>query len=130
MSFALKSASGISLVRSQRTSSVRAPVGRRAAVCVRAANFATDSWIKKDPLVLGASLAGWIIPSNIGVSGFGGQSLFGLFNASIAEELAHFPQGPALGDKFWLYLISWHVGLFVVMLLGQIGIQGRKQGYF
>ena len=72
----------------------------------------------------------WTLPSSIGVSGFNGDSLFGLLNASIGEELAHFPVGPALGDKFWLYFITWHVGLFSVMLLGQIGVQGRKQGYF
>ena len=52
------------------------------------------------------------------------------FCQSISEELAHFPTGPALEDKFWLYLITWHIGLFVTMLLGQIGWQGRKQGYF
>ncbi len=43
----------------------------------------------------------WTIPSNIAVSGFGGKSLFGLFTASIGEQLAHFPTGPALTDKFW-----------------------------
>ncbi len=52
----------------------------------------------------------WTVPSSIGVSGFSGDSLFGLLNASVAENLAHFPTGPALDDKFWLYLISWHVG--------------------
>jgi photosystem I subunit PsaO len=41
------------------------------------------------------------------VSAFGGSSLFTLLNASIAEELAHFPTGPALSDKFWIYLITW-----------------------
>ncbi len=70
------------------------------------------------------------MPSAIGVSGFNGDSLFGLLNSSIAEELAHFPVGPALGDKFWLYLLTWHVGLFTAMMLGQIGVQARKQGYF
>lgn len=53
----------------------------------------------------GASFLGWTLPSSIPVSAFGGQSLFGLLNASIAEELAHFPVGPALTDKFWLYLL-------------------------
>jgi photosystem I protein PsaO len=36
------------------------------------------------------------VPANIPVSGFGGQSLFSLFTASIGEQLAHFPTGPAL----------------------------------
>lgn len=43
---------------------------------------------------------------------------------------AHFPTGPALDDKFWLYMITWHGGLFLTMLLGQIGVQGRKQNYW
>ena len=101
----------------------------------------------------GLGFAGWTIPSSIPVSAFGGSSLFSLLNASIADNLAHFPQGPALDDKFWLYLITWHGGLFLVrrgsratnafafcslvppfisqtMLLGQIGVQGRKTGYW
>jgi photosystem I subunit PsaO len=53
-----------------------------------------------------------------------------VLNSSLAENLAHFPTGPALDDKFWLYLITWHGGLFLTMLLGQVGVQGRKQGYF
>ncbi len=47
------------------------------------------------------TVCSWTVPSNIGVSGFGGQSLFGLLTQSIGEELAHFPTGPALSDKFW-----------------------------
>jgi photosystem I subunit PsaO len=43
----------------------------------------------------------WTIPSNIPVSAFGGQSLFGLFTQSIGEELAKFPQGPSIDDPFW-----------------------------
>jgi photosystem I subunit PsaO len=101
----------------------------RKAVVVRADADATN-WIKKDPTVLMASAAGWFIPSNIGVSAFGGKSLFGLLTASIGENMAHFPVGPALDDKFWLYMVTWHVGLFVTMTLGQIGFQGRKQGYW
>lgn len=101
----------------------------RKAVVVRADADATN-WIKKDPTVLMASAAGWFIPSNIGVGAFGGKSLFGLFTASIGENMAHFPTGPALDDKFWLYMVTWHVGLFVTMTLGQIGFQGRKQGYW
>jgi photosystem I protein PsaO len=31
----------------------------------------------------------------------------------------------ALTDKFWLYLLTWHVGLFLTLFLGQIGVQGR-----
>ncbi|PNH11820.1 hypothetical protein TSOC_001321 [Tetrabaena socialis] len=110
----------------------RPRVSRRAAVVVRAEaskRFPSD-WVKSDPLVPVLGFAGWTIPSTIGVSAFGGNSLFGLFTASIGENLAHFPTGPALDDKFWLYMITWHVGLFVTLTLGQIGVQGRKQGYW
>lgn len=113
--------------RSARVSS------RRAAVVVRAEasnkQFPRD-WVKTDPLVPVLGFAGWTIPSNIGVSAFGGKSLFGLFTASIGEQLAHFPTGPALTDNFWLYMITWHIGLFLCIFLGQIGVQARKQGYF
>lgn len=54
----------------------------------------------------------WTIPSNIPVSAFGGQSLFGLFTQQIGAELAHFPTGPSIDSPFWLYMITWHMGLF------------------
>jgi photosystem I protein PsaO len=60
------------------------------------------------------------VPSTIGVSAFGGNSLFGLFTASIGENLAKFPQGPSIDDKFWLYLLTWHVGLFLTMTYVEI----------
>lgn len=47
------------------------------------------------------AVCSWTIPSNIPVSGFGGQSLFGLFTSSIAENLAKFPTGPSIDDPFW-----------------------------
>jgi photosystem I subunit PsaO len=53
-----------------------------------------------------------------------------MFMASIGDNLSHFPTGPTLSDPFWLYLTTWHVGLFVALTLAQIGLQGRKQGYF
>jgi len=102
---------------------------RRTSVRV-AASANGYQWLNKEPLALMAGFAGWFLPSNIPVSAFGGKSLFGLFMESISENLAHFPTGPALDDKFWLYMITWHVGLFLTLTLGQIGIQGRKQGYF
>ncbi|CAL6301290.1 unnamed protein product [Bathycoccus prasinos] len=58
------------------------------------------------------------------------QAQSSTISARKLENLSHFPTGPALDDKFWLYMITWHIGLFVTMLLGQIGYQGRKQGYF
>lgn len=72
----------------------------------------------------------WTVPSSIPVGALGGDSLFGLLNKQIGAELAHFPSGPALDSPFWLYLVTWHVGLFATMLLGQVGVNGRKQGYW
>ena len=43
----------------------------------------------------------WTVPANIPVPAFGGSSLFGTFTQSIGENLARFPQGPPLQDKFW-----------------------------
>ncbi|GBF99827.1 photosystem I subunit O [Raphidocelis subcapitata] len=109
----------------------RAAPARRAALVCRAAGAPyPGDWLKKDPLVIGLGFLGWTLPSTIGVSAFGGQSLFGLLTQSIGEEMAHWPVGPALSDKFWLYMITWHVGLFLTMTLAQIGVQARKQGYF
>merc|ERR1711937_879 len=89
-----------------------------------------SNWLNGDATVLVLSFLGWTIPSAIPVSGFGGSSLFSKFLSSIAEELSRFPKGPALNSDFWLYLMLYHIGLFTCMLLGQIGVQGRKQGYF
>merc|ERR1711998_250735 len=89
-----------------------------------------SNWLNADATVLVLAFLGWTIPSATPTSGFGGSSLFSKFLSSIAQELAQFPKGPALNSDFWLYLILYHVGLFSCMLLGQIGVQGRKQGYF
>lgn len=29
-----------------------------------------------------------------------------------------------------LLLVTYHIGLFLTLLLGQVGVQGRKQGYW
>merc|ERR1711937_283762 len=96
---------------------------------VKGSQFESD-WLRADPTVLVLGVLGWTIPSAIPVSGFGGSSLFSKFLSSIGQELAQFPKGPALTSDFWLYLVLYHIGLFLCMLLGQIGVQGRKQGYF
>uniref|UniRef100_A0A061RKB7 Photosystem I subunit PsaO n=1 Tax=Tetraselmis sp. GSL018 TaxID=582737 RepID=A0A061RKB7_9CHLO len=119
--------SSVRPAKASRRVSVRAT--RRVSVVASADGF-DRNWLKADPLVFVLGFAGWTVPSNIPVSGLGGASLFGKFTESIGQELAKFPQGPALGDDFWLYLITWHLGLFVALTLGQIGVQGRKQGYF
>ncbi|KAI3425288.1 hypothetical protein D9Q98_009055 [Chlorella vulgaris] len=101
----------------------------RGAVRVQAANTGYQ-WLNKEPLALMAGFLGWFAPSNIAVPALGNQSLFGAFTKSIGAELSHFPVGPALTDDFWLLMTTWHVGLFLCLFLGQIGVQARKQGYF
>eukprot|EP01026_Neomeris_dumetosa_P029672 TRINITY_DN23_c0_g1_i3.p4 TRINITY_DN23_c0_g1~~TRINITY_DN23_c0_g1_i3.p4 ORF type:complete len:183 (+),score=5.14 TRINITY_DN23_c0_g1_i3:990-1538(+) len=105
-------------------------VNRRSSLVVRAGDMYPQDWLKVNPLVLVLGVVGWTVPSAIPVSGFGGNSLFGLLTAQIGTELAHFPTGPALDSPFWLYLVTWHVGLFLTMLLGQVGFQGRAQKYW
>merc|ERR1711977_356132 len=107
----------------------RGPIHIHAKVAKGASRFDGD-WLNADATVLVLGFLGWTIPSAIPVSGFGGDSLFSKFLSSIAGELAQFPKGPALNSDFWLYLMLYHIGLFSCMLLGQIGVQGRKQGYF
>mmetsp|Transcript_18927 Transcript_18927/g.32331 ORF Transcript_18927/g.32331 Transcript_18927/m.32331 type:complete len:136 (-) Transcript_18927:75-482(-) len=135
MAMAMKCAGlGSSAALKPRTAGLKA----RRAVAVRATPRVMASaeggfdrnWLKGNPLVFVLGTVGWTVPSSIPVSGFEGSSLFGKFTSSIGTELAHFPQGPALTDEFWLLLITWHLGLFVTLTLGQIGFNGRKQGYF
>uniref|UniRef100_A0AC62AEK3 Psao1 n=1 Tax=Dunaliella salina TaxID=3046 RepID=A0AC62AEK3_DUNSA len=103
----------------------------RTSVRVAASSQGFDrNWLRVDPIVPAISFVGWTLPSNIGTSALNGQSLFGAFYESIGQNLAHWPTGPALDDKFWLYMVTWHTGLFIVMLLGQVGVQGKKQGYW
>ncbi|XP_077235676.1 photosystem I subunit O [Tasmannia lanceolata] len=85
-------------------------------------------WLRKDFNVIGFGLIAWLAPSSI--PAINGNSLTGLFFQSIGTELAHWPTGPALGSQFWLWLITWHLGLFVCLTFGQIGFKGRGDGYF
>jgi photosystem I subunit PsaO len=114
---------------------------RRATKCaskinireVRASSSNTfdDDWLKAEVPVHLLTLFGWTIPSASPCPAFeNNNSLFFMLCQSVSENLSNFPTGPSLDDKFWLYLITWHIGLFTTMLLGQIGYQGRKQGYF
>ncbi|KAK0603837.1 hypothetical protein LWI29_009185 [Acer saccharum] len=48
----------------------------------------------------------------------------------IGTELAHFPTPPPVTSQFWLWLITWHFGLFVCLTFGQIGFKGRAEDYF
>lgn len=107
-------------------------VRTRSAVVTNASNNTfDDDWLKAEVPVHLLTLFGWTIPSASPCPSFeNNNSLFYMLCNSVSENLSNFPTGPSLDDKFWLYLITWHVGLFMTMLLGQIGYQGRKQGYF
>ncbi|XP_011004353.1 PREDICTED: photosystem I subunit O-like, partial [Populus euphratica] len=85
-------------------------------------------WLRKDLNVIGFGLIGWLAPSSIPANG--GKSLSGLFFESIGTELAHFPTPPPLTSQFWLWLVTWHLGLFICLTLGQIGFKGRADEYF
>lgn len=108
----------------------RTQVKCRATKIVAESKTFDDDWLKADTTVHLLTLFGWTIPSGVAIKAYGDTSLLAAFADAIGSNLASFPQGPALDDKFWLYLITWHIGLFSTMLLGQIGWQGRKQGYF
>uniref|UniRef100_A0A7N0VE46 Photosystem I subunit O n=1 Tax=Kalanchoe fedtschenkoi TaxID=63787 RepID=A0A7N0VE46_KALFE len=85
-------------------------------------------WLRRDLSVIGFGLIGWLAPSSI--PAINGKSLTGLFFESIGAELAHFPTPPALTSQFWLWLITWHLGLFISLTFGQIGFKGRTEDYF
>ncbi|XP_058215606.1 photosystem I subunit O [Rhododendron vialii] len=85
-------------------------------------------WLRTDLNVIGFGLIGWLAPSSI--PAINGNSLTGLFFESIGTELSHFPTPPALDSQFWLWLICWHLGLFLCLTFGQIGFKGRAEEYF
>ncbi|XP_018848763.1 photosystem I subunit O [Juglans regia] len=86
------------------------------------------NWLRTDFNVIGFGLIGWLAPSSI--PAIDGKSLTGLFFESIGAELSHFPTPPALTSQFWLWLVTWHLGLFIVLTFGQIGFKGRTEDYF
>ncbi|XP_052186687.1 photosystem I subunit O [Diospyros lotus] len=85
-------------------------------------------WLRTDLNVIGFGLIGWLAPSS--VPAINGNSLTGLFFQSIGSELSHFPTGPALSSPFWLWMVCWHLGLFLCLTFGQIGFKGRTEDYF
>ncbi|KAL5574965.1 hypothetical protein UlMin_016664 [Ulmus minor] len=106
---------------------VRNPLGQARASGGKFTCFERN-WLRRDLNVIGFGLIGWLAPSSI--PAIDGKSLTGLFFESIGAELAHFPTPPALTSPFWLWLITWHFGLFVVLTFGQIGFKGRNEDYF
>ncbi|XP_059430509.1 photosystem I subunit O [Corylus avellana] len=131
----LSSPSRLSAAKTTRLTSgfVRSSVGVRNPLRQAGASggkftcFERD-WLRTDLNVIGFGLIGWLAPSSI--PAIDGKSLTGLFFESIGTELAHFPTPPALTSQFWLWLITWHFGLFVVLTFGQIGFKGRTDEYF
>ncbi|KAL2609155.1 hypothetical protein R1flu_027728 [Riccia fluitans] len=109
----------------QRTSLVATP---KSDLCMSRVTCFERDWLRKDLSVIGFGLIGWLAPSSIPL--INGNSLTGLFLGSIGPELAHWPTGPALTSPFWLWMITWHLGLFITLTFGQIGFKGRKDGYF
>ncbi|GFZ07283.1 photosystem I subunit O [Actinidia rufa] len=85
-------------------------------------------WLRTDLNVIGFGLIGWLAPSS--VPAINGDSLTGLFFQSIGAELSHFPTGPAVTSPFWLWMVCWHLGLFLCLTFGQIGFKGRSEEYF
>ncbi|KAM7522551.1 hypothetical protein LguiA_012453 [Lonicera macranthoides] len=105
----------------------RNPLRAQASSRSRITCFQSD-WLRKDLNVIGFGLIGWLAPSSIPI--INGESLTGLFFQSIGTELAHFPTPPALTSQFWLWLVTWHLGLFITLTFGQIGFKGRTEDYF
>jgi photosystem I subunit PsaO len=85
-----------------------------------------------NPAVIFIAVLGWsaaaAVPSNIPV--LGGTGLTQAFLASIQRLLAQYPTGPKLDDPFWFYLIVYHVGLFALLIFGQIGYAGYAKGTY
>ncbi|KAJ6804967.1 photosystem I subunit O [Iris pallida] len=116
---------GSSFLRSQVAA--RNPLKQKLASGGKFTCFEKD-WLRKDLNVIGFGLIGWLAPSSI--PAINGDSLTGLFFQSIGNELSHWPTGPALTSQFWLWLITWHLGLFICLTFGQIGFKGRTENYF
>ncbi|GJQ15612.1 hypothetical protein GpartN1_g7810.t1 [Galdieria partita] len=76
-----------------------------------------------NPLVIVVALLGWTLPASIpsNIPLLHGTGLTQAFFTSIQYNLAQWPKGPALDDPFWLYMVLWHVGLFIVLFFGTIG---------
>lgn len=128
----LTSSSGAAAFRRSCTTPTlrRTAPSRTPRLQVLAAKPYPRDWIFSQPIVPVLAFFGWTIPTLIPSPAWGGKGLFNVFCERIAANLHNFPQGPALDDRFWLYFLVWHGGLFLTLLLGQIGVNGRKQGYF
>ena len=80
------------------------------------------------PAVIVLALIGWIVPSSLpaGIPLTNGTGLSQAFFASMNENLANFPKGPAADDPFWTLCFMWHIGMFACLIFGTIGYNLRK----
>lgn len=83
---------------------------------------------KLDLTIVVLAMIGWIVPSSIpaGIPLTNGGGLSQAFFASMNENLANWPKGPALDDPFWTLLVLWHIGMFACLIFGTIGVNLRK----
>ncbi|KAL1201884.1 Photosystem I subunit O [Cardamine amara subsp. amara] len=86
------------------TSSAKNPLRLAGASGGRVTCFERN-WLRRDLNVVGFGLIGWLAPSSI-------------------------PAINAIASQFWLWLVTWHLGLFLCLTFGQIGFKGRTEGYF
>ncbi|KAL9332959.1 hypothetical protein Peur_073098 [Populus x canadensis] len=107
---------------------VKSPVAARSPLRLAGAHGGKFMCFERDWLRKDLNVIGWLAPSSI--PAIGGKSLSGLFFESIGAELAHFPTPPPLTSQFWLWLVTWHLGLFICLTFGQIGFKGRTDEYF
>lgn len=123
ISVAVSKAQGASLRCAVRPAGVSSFVGARvfAPVAVRAAKsagprmeFEVSEGVKYplDLSIVALALFGWIVPSSLpaGIPLTEGTGLTQAFLASMQQNLAAFPKGPAADDPFWTLCTLWHVG--------------------
>ncbi|PXF43561.1 Photosystem I subunit O [Gracilariopsis chorda] len=81
-----------------------------------------------NPIVIALAFFGWVLPSSIPttIPLTNGTGLSQAFFASMQENLARWPKGPAIDDPFWLLLLLWHVGMFATLIFGTIGYNLSK----
>eukprot|EP00243_Klebsormidium_subtile_P011778 TRINITY_DN6829_c0_g2_i1.p1 TRINITY_DN6829_c0_g2~~TRINITY_DN6829_c0_g2_i1.p1 ORF type:complete len:396 (-),score=44.86 TRINITY_DN6829_c0_g2_i1:337-1524(-) len=77
-------------------------------------------------LVQGVSMGGWGLISSIPI--VDGESLLNLFLKTAGPNLLSWPARPPPNDPSWIWLGTWHAGLFLFMGLSKYGIKQRKLG--
>mmetsp|Transcript_17239 Transcript_17239/g.37485 ORF Transcript_17239/g.37485 Transcript_17239/m.37485 type:complete len:138 (-) Transcript_17239:147-560(-) len=108
-----------------------AQVARRVSVLRMADDgyeLSDGKFFDSNPVVIFLALAGWIIPSSVpaNIPLTGGKGLTPAFLASIQDNLARYPQGPAAADPFWTLCFMFHLGMFATLIFGTIGYNLTK----